>query len=193
MAQPLDSEMLIDQFETAIDKVLSSNGLTLSARQSIVVTADFDNALSFYVYVKNGSQSRRISIGHGVTCLFCGDDDLLGILHLNRLADDAEFSQHDLLVLNALQPHITHKLMQELHNRNATPFDAMALQADYGLTTRETEVASCVAYGMTPAEIGVKLSISPRTAKKHLESIYRKAGVKNRLSLMRLILQYASL
>jgi DNA-binding CsgD family transcriptional regulator len=48
------------------------------------------------------------------------------------------------------------------------------------LTKRETEVLSWLAQGKTNAEIGLALSISPRTVKKHLEHIYDKLHVHRR-------------
>lgn len=49
-----------------------------------------------------------------------------------------------------------------------------------GLTAREAEVLAWVARGKSDAAIGNLLSISPRTANKHLEHIYRKLGVSSR-------------
>ncbi len=49
-----------------------------------------------------------------------------------------------------------------------------------GLTRREVEVLEWVARGKTNNEIGLILSISPRTASKHLEHIYTKLGVESR-------------
>ena len=49
-----------------------------------------------------------------------------------------------------------------------------------GLTAREAEVLAWVARGKSDAAIGNLLSISPRTANKHLEHVYRKLGVSSR-------------
>lgn len=49
-----------------------------------------------------------------------------------------------------------------------------------GLTPREDEILACLSQGMTNAEIGVALSISPLTVKKHLEHIYTKMQVHRR-------------
>ena len=49
-----------------------------------------------------------------------------------------------------------------------------------GLTRREVEVLEWVARGKTNSEIGLILSISPRTASKHLEHIYTKLGAESR-------------
>jgi len=51
---------------------------------------------------------------------------------------------------------------------------------DSSLTPRELEVLAWLAKGMTNAEIGLALSISPSTVKKHLEHIYSKMQVHRR-------------
>jgi len=50
----------------------------------------------------------------------------------------------------------------------------------YGLSPRELEVLQLVAQGLTDAEVGDRLFISPRTVGRHLQSIYNKLGVGSR-------------
>lgn len=49
-----------------------------------------------------------------------------------------------------------------------------------GLSARETEVLRLVARGRTNSEIADDLFLSPRTVKRHLESIFEKLGVSTR-------------
>jgi len=49
-----------------------------------------------------------------------------------------------------------------------------------GLSTREAEILLWVAQGKTNSEVGVILSITSATVKKHLEHIYEKLGVEGR-------------
>jgi DNA-binding CsgD family transcriptional regulator len=58
--------------------------------------------------------------------------------------------------------------------------DTLVALEEKGLTRREVEVLEWVARGKTNNEIGLILSISPRTASKHLEHIYTKLGVESR-------------
>jgi len=51
---------------------------------------------------------------------------------------------------------------------------------DSTLTRREAEILTWLSQGKTNAEIGLALSISPRTVKKHLEHIYSKLKVHRR-------------
>lgn len=52
-----------------------------------------------------------------------------------------------------------------------------------GLTEREVEVIRLVAVGRTNKEIGALLSVSPRTAQKHVMNVYDKVGVESRAGL----------
>jgi DNA-binding NarL/FixJ family response regulator len=51
------------------------------------------------------------------------------------------------------------------------------------LTEREEEVLALVARGLTNAEIGQRLHVSPSTAKAHLASLHTKLGARNRVEL----------
>ncbi|MCP5534971.1 MAG: helix-turn-helix transcriptional regulator [Akkermansiaceae bacterium] len=60
---------------------------------------------------------------------------------------------------------------------------------DYGgmFTRRELDVIRCICEGMSSQVVSEKLSISKRTVDKHLENVYAKLGVSNRLAaVMRL-------
>lgn len=52
-----------------------------------------------------------------------------------------------------------------------------------GLTPREHEIASLVTQGMRNKEIAQQLSISEQTVKNHLQNVYDKLGVSDRLEL----------
>lgn len=60
----------------------------------------------------------------------------------------------------------------------------------FGLTKRELEVLQFVATGLTDAQVGEQLFISPRTVSKHLQSIYRKIQVKSRSAATRFALEH---
>ncbi len=51
-----------------------------------------------------------------------------------------------------------------------------------GLTAREVEVLRLVARGRSSKEIAAALVISPKTARNHIEHIYAKTGVTNRVA-----------
>jgi DNA-binding CsgD family transcriptional regulator len=51
-----------------------------------------------------------------------------------------------------------------------------------GLTQREIEVLQLVARGLTTRQIASRLGVSPKTAGNHIEHIYSKVGVVNRVT-----------
>lgn len=57
------------------------------------------------------------------------------------------------------------------------------------LSQRETDVASLVAAGLTNQEVANRLSISEKTVKSHLVSIFRKLQISHRLQLALYTLQ----
>ncbi len=57
----------------------------------------------------------------------------------------------------------------------------------YKLSNRETEVINLIINGKSTKEIAENLFISESTIKTHLRHIYDKAGVKNRVGLLRLL------
>jgi DNA-binding CsgD family transcriptional regulator len=66
-------------------------------------------------------------------------------------------------------------------NRAATP-EAGAVAADVHLTPRELSVLTLVADGLTAAAAARRLVVAERTVHKHLERIYAKFGVSDRVS-----------
>ena len=59
--------------------------------------------------------------------------------------------------------------------------------ARFGLTKRETEIALVLLGGLTAEGISERLGISVNTVRFHCKNIYRKCGVNNRASFVRLI------
>jgi DNA-binding NarL/FixJ family response regulator len=57
------------------------------------------------------------------------------------------------------------------------------------LTGREREILHLTCEGYTHAEIGARLSISPRTAEVHRTNLMRKLGLRNQAALIRYAMQ----
>ena len=70
------------------------------------------------------------------------------------------------------------------------PSDVDRLRSALPITERESEVLLWIAHGKTNREIGTILSMSPRTANKHLEQIFRKLNVENRTAAAVIALKY---
>jgi DNA-binding CsgD family transcriptional regulator len=81
------------------------------------------------------------------------------------------FTEHDLAKLDLLMP---------VFQRHLRTLPTAALPAD--LTVQERRVLNHVATGLSNREIAECLFIAPSTVRKHLENVYRKLGVTNRLA-----------
>lgn len=68
--------------------------------------------------------------------------------------------------------------IQKISSASPEPFDTLSI--------REREVMQMVVQGMTSAEIGKKLFISPRTVDIHRANIMRKLGLKTRIDLVQI-------
>lgn len=58
-----------------------------------------------------------------------------------------------------------------------------------GLTRREAQVLVCLTEGHAVASVGQRLGISPRTVEKHVQHVYDKLGLDNRVSATNLVRQ----
>lgn len=71
-----------------------------------------------------------------------------------------------------LHPAVAGRLMQELTATRSSPLDE--------LTEREREVLTCIAHGMSNAEIAQHLIIGERTVKTHVSNILSKLHLQDR-------------
>jgi DNA-binding NarL/FixJ family response regulator len=79
-----------------------------------------------------------------------------------------------------ISPSITLRLLRHLTGPRTGGGSARRASP---LTERETDIAGLVARGMTNAEIGAELFISPGTVKTHVAAVRRKLGVRNRVGV----------
>jgi DNA-binding CsgD family transcriptional regulator len=67
----------------------------------------------------------------------------------------------------------------------AASADESADEALSILTRRQREIMDWIAEGKTSSEAAIILGISPRTVEKHLEAVFQRLGVENRIAAMR--------
>lgn len=87
-----------------------------------------------------------------------------------------------------LSPSVTRRLVTEFAARAKAPSATTGVLL--GLTSREREVMTLVAEGLTNAEIGKRLFMSPATARTHVSRILAKCHVRDRTQLV--VLAYES-
>jgi DNA-binding NarL/FixJ family response regulator len=77
-----------------------------------------------------------------------------------------------------LDPAVQHHVVAALASDEATRGGA---ELPDGLTPREAEILGLIAEGMTNAEIAERLVVSPTTVKSHINHLFAKAGVRDRV------------
>ena len=82
-----------------------------------------------------------------------------------------------------LSPGITKQLIEAFVRRPAETVEADSTAIDV-LTDRERDVLSLVAKGLSNAEIGSQLYVSPATVKTHVARILTKLGARDRAQLI---------
>lgn len=80
-----------------------------------------------------------------------------------------------------LSPGVTKRLLARFASGTSVAVDASILSA---ITPREREVLALVGQGLTNAEIGEKLFLSPLTAKTHVSRIMAKLAARDRVQLV---------
>jgi DNA-binding CsgD family transcriptional regulator len=90
-----------------------------------------------------------------------------------------DFTEQEFDLASLLQPVLTGLA---LHLRIVSSNDNVSTHGSMcGLTLREMAILSLLSKGLTAESLARQLGISPRTAGKHLEHIYRKLDVGDRL------------
>lgn len=80
-----------------------------------------------------------------------------------------------------LSPGVTRRLLERMKKGLGDVHDTSSLDA---LTDREREVLGLVGRGLTNAEVGARLFMSPLTAKTHVSRIMAKLGARDRVQLV---------
>ena len=88
---------------------------------------------------------------------------------------DEDFSDEDLELARRIQP------LLEVLDRQSRIVEQRRVAAADGLTGRELATLALLTDGLTAVAIAHRLEVSPRTVHKHLEHLYRKLGVRDRL------------
>lgn len=92
---------------------------------------------------------------------------------------DSDYTEQEVALAKLLQPILTGLSFHlDLAAAQASAAPNGSAQV---LTIRETTILTLLSQGLTAEAMARRLTISPRTAGKHLEHIYRKLDVRDRL------------
>lgn len=138
-----------------------------------VIVADVESAEELFAAIRAGAFAY---IGKDVP-----EDQLLEML---KRTARGEYVINEQLLGN---PKVAARVLEQF--RSATSSDLAPTSAFAPLTERELEILKKVSDGMTNAQIGVALGISPQTVKNHVTSILRKLAVNHRTQAVVLALR----
>jgi len=88
------------------------------------------------------------------------------------------------IVKSVKQLRLEYDQLIELTINSVSPITFLKNCNQYALTIREIEIVQLIRQAFKYKEIGKKLYISEFTVKKHIENIYKKAGVSGRIELI---------
>ncbi len=144
---------------------------TQAIRISDFVTLRQLHALEVY-----DSVLRPFDLNHCVTARFFRASRAYD---LSCARDSVDFSRRDVLLLEVVATVLGMAV------RLPPPLVPQQLES-MGITEREAQVLDHVARGRSNAEIAGELSVAPGTVKKHLDNIFEKLGVRNRVAAARI-------
>jgi len=101
----------------------------------------------------------------------------------------SDFSDADLAMAGQIQRFVIGLDRQIAVTRRLTACDRDR-GVEAGLTARELCVLSLLTRGLSSQQIARRLRCSPRTVQKHLEHVYRKLGVRDRVNALRIAQQW---
>ncbi|MCQ4636906.1 helix-turn-helix transcriptional regulator [Anaerovorax odorimutans] len=113
------------------------------------------------------------------------ENEFVGCCCLYRTLHSGDFSDREMFILDVLKDHLALSLSRRLLPMPQASSRADSFLKEIGLTKKENEVFNLLLQGLSTEEISQKLYISPNTLKNHFQSIYAKAGVKNKFQLLK--------
>ena len=130
-----------------------------------------------------------LGVYYGCTAMLAHSNTPLGSITLFREKDAGDFTDTELATLTEVAKHVSLRL----HNlyphgikleQDAAKDPLQHLITDHDIQPREAEILRLMLDGATNKQMAEQLFISESTVKKHVNAIYRKLGVKNRMGLM---------
>lgn len=117
----------------------------------------------------------------------------LGAVSIYRIKEKGDFTSKDSYILKQFITHLNYKMLSE--KQVFTPIQDKyegtlhILKQEYALSMREIEVVKLVCKGFNNEQIGEALVITTNTVKKHMNNIFGKLHVTNRVQIIHLFLE----
>lgn len=160
--------------------------------ESIVISdedflTDEDRNSDFFLGVNERNRWR-----YGLNLCLYYDGVFQGIAAFHNYPSSGDFPARAADILDVLKPHLALALHRVTLDSKRVLTDKLpnndSLITQYTLTYREVETLKLILSGIGSNEICDLLSISPNTLKNHLQNIYRKLGVHNRIELVQKVM-----
>ncbi|MDR1933855.1 MAG: helix-turn-helix transcriptional regulator [Spirochaetales bacterium] len=97
---------------------------------------------------------------------------------------DIEYTEGETTLLRIVQGHLDNLHRNMFVFQDRPPHCVKVLNERPGLTKREQEIADLIRKGVTPANIGRKLYLSPATVYRYIANLHLKLNVSNRQELI---------
>ena len=115
-------------------------------------------------------------------------EEPVGLIKLYRKKMSAPFTTRDTFALDMLQKHFAYRFSYEAKKGDSRYFYAKGYMdricGKYNFTEREREVFIQAIQGYSNEEIADNMNVSIHTIKKHLQNMYGKMGINNRVQLL---------
>lgn len=183
-------------FSEQYDAIDYSRGIVYSGKSVVYRDTDVleDEKRARTEYFKRVYEPNRWH--YSLQMVFAYEGHPLGAATFYRLQGREDFSYDDVFLLDSLKDHISLRLWRDRQQEAAEqkqreekekkPPVSVAAER-FNLTAREETVLRLMMDGLENGEIAKKLMISVNTLKKHILSIYRKIGVRDRIGLFKAI------
>lgn len=125
------------------------------------------------------------NVHHAVITCMVHEMEFTGCFCLYRPQEQQNFSDREVFILEILKDHLALSLYKRNHMDSQVSSQTDKFIDEIHLTKKECEVFRFLVEGLSTEEISSRLCISPHTLKNHLQNIYAKAGVQNKLHLLK--------
>ena len=163
-----------------------------SLNESIVISdddflTDADRMTPFFQGMNHRNNWR-----YGLNLCLYYEGEFLGIAAFHNYPESGEFPARAADILDVIKPHLALALYRLTRDSKQVLTEKLPdnerLLYEYTLTHREVETLKLILSGIPTTEICNLLSISPNTLKNHLQNIYRKLEVHNRIELVQKVM-----
>jgi DNA-binding CsgD family transcriptional regulator len=184
-SKPLVDEALMPEFQAGMLTYPITGHFTNGTSQGAVRTSDFPPGTFDEHRARHPTVYGKLGMEQVLTMPVYIDAD--GFLAICLVRSAPAFSERDRTMLNLLQSHLRQAYVNARERESVQTRSVITGLALLGLTQRQADVAAALALGKKNGEIATALRMSPRTVEKHVEQIFRRLGVNNRVQASNLL------